>query len=113
MVSSLIRKAVSGDYQLLSKYYKEFDENGVDLFEGNPFANVLVYEKDRNIVGFISYSIIYERAEIDYIYVESSYRGQNIAGELMEFCIEEAKSNGCKNITLEVNNNNIEQDRSI
>jgi Acetyltransferases len=103
----MIRRAVSSDYQFLSKYYKEFDENGVNIFESGPFSNVFVYEKDRNIVGFICYSIIYERAEIEYIYVDETYRRQNIAQELMDLCIEDVVQRGCENITLEVNDKNV------
>lgn len=102
----MIRKSVSSDYEILSNYYREFDENGVDIFDKGPFSNIYVYEKDRKIVGFINYSIIYDRAEIDYIYVEKNYRENDIASELMSFCIEEAIQCGCKNITLEVNCNN-------
>lgn len=104
----MIRKAISSDYDTLSKYYREFDENGVNIFDKTPFSNVLVYEKDHKIVGFISYSVLYDRAEIDYIYVDSEYRGLNIAKEMMELCIEDAISRDCKNITLEVNVNNVQ-----
>lgn len=102
----MIRKAINSDYKFLSNYYREFDENGVNIFDNGPFSNVFVYEKDRKIIGFISYSIIYERAEIDYIYVEEAYRRNNIAKELMDLCIEDATKRGCKNITLEVNKKN-------
>lgn len=102
----MIRKAVKSDYDILSQYYKEFDENGVDLFKEKPFNNVFVYERDQKIAGFISYSIIYNRAEIEYIYVDESFRKQNIACELMDFCVAEVVSHGCDNITLEVNSNN-------
>lgn len=102
----MIRKAVKSDYATLSHYYKEFDEQGVDLFKDKPFNNVFIYEKDEKIAGFISYSIIYNRAEIEYIYVDSAFRNQKIAAELMEYCISEVSSSGCENITLEVNAKN-------
>ena len=50
---------------------------------------------------------MYDRAEIDYIYVDPSYRKRKIAYELMEFCIEDATTSGCQNITLEVNEHNV------
>ncbi len=102
----MIRKAVNSDFPILCKYYKEFDEKGFDLFNKGPFSNLLVYEKDQEIVGFINYSIIYNRAELDYIYVDERYRRNNIAYELLEFCIEDAITSGCENITLEVNEHN-------
>lgn len=102
----MIRQAVNNDYNILSKFYCEFDENGVDLFENNPFSKVFVYEKDKEIVGFISYSIAYDRAEINYIYVADAYRKSGIASELMDFCISEVIKHGCVNITLEVSSEN-------
>lgn len=102
----MIRKAVYSDFPKLAEYYKEFDESGVDLFNRSPFSILMVYEIKNEIVGFISYSIIYNRAEIEYIYVESSYRRKNIAYELMEYCIEDVSTSGCDNITLEVNEQN-------
>ncbi len=102
----MIRKAVHADFPVLSKYYCEFDENGIDLFNRGPFSHLLVYEDNHEIVGFISYSIIYNRAEIEYIYVEEKYRKKGIASELLQFGIEDANTSGCENITLEVNEHN-------
>ena len=59
----MIRKAIYSDFPVLSKYYKEFDDNGIDLFNRGPFSVLMVYESDGNVVGFISYSIIYDRAD--------------------------------------------------
>ena len=102
----MIRKANNNDYNILSLFYREFDEHGIDMFEHDPFSRVFVYEKDNTIVGFISYSIAYDRAEINYIYVSDEYRKGGIASELMEFCIDEVIKHGCVNITLEVSSEN-------
>ncbi len=102
----MLRKALNSDFPKLCKYYKEFDENGIDLFNKGPFSNLIIYEDNDEIKGFISYSIMYDRAEIDFIYVEEAYRRQNIAFELMNYCIEDASHSGCYNITLEVNEKN-------
>ncbi len=73
-----------------------------------PYNKMMVFEADNTIVGFIDYSIIYDKIELNYIIVIPSYRNQGIASKLMEFLIDEAKSNKCINITLEVriHNNN-------
>lgn len=102
----MIRKAVRDDYDLLINYYKEFDINSVDLFEQGPFTNLFVYELRHNVVGFINYSIMYDRAELNYIYVADKFRNKHIASELMEFFIVDAIDNRCKNITLEVSEKN-------
>ena len=44
--------------------------------------------------------------EINYIYVDSDYRKQQIGTKLIEELISFAKINNCINITLEVNENN-------
>ncbi len=102
----MIRKAIHADFPKLCEYYREFDESGVDLFNSRPFSTMMVYEENNKIEGFINYSIIYDRVEIDYIYVDQSYRRKNIASKLLQFCIDEAIKCGCTNITLEVNEHN-------
>lgn len=102
----MIRKAINNDYNVLSMFYREFDENGVDLFEHNPFSRVFVYEENNDIIGFISYNIAYDRAEINYIYVSDKHRKSGIASKLMEFCIDDVIKSGCINITLEVSSKN-------
>lgn len=103
----MIRKIINSDYEIISQYYKEFDNNDVDLFNLGPFEHVYIYDDNNNIKGFINYSIIYERAELNYIYVPKEYRGNQIATYMMLFFIEDAKKNGCRNITLEVAENNL------
>ncbi len=104
----MIRKAIKSDYPLLSKYYAEFLDNDVELFETDPFSRLFVYEDDFKIVGFVNYSIIYDRAEINYIYVDKDYRGKHIASEFMELLITDAIDSGCHNISLEVSEKNKE-----
>lgn len=102
----MIRKAIHADFPIICQYYKEFDDNGVDLFNKGPFSLLMIYELDGKVVGFINYNIIYDRAELDYIYVDEKYRRKNIATELLQFCLDDVKTSGCSNITLEVNVNN-------
>lgn len=102
----MIRKAINSDFDTITKYYREFYENNVELYEKDPFSHLYVYEYEKNIVGFINYSIIYDRAEINYIYVNERYRNKHIASELMEFLIVDVIDNGCLNITLEVSDRN-------
>lgn len=103
----MIRKIINSDYEVISQYYKEFDNNDVDLFNLGPFEHVYIYTDNNSIKGFINYSIIYERAELNYIYVPKEYRCNQIATNMMLFFLEDAKKNGCKNITLEVAEKNL------
>ena len=56
-------------------------------------------------IGFISYSVYYDRAEINYIYIIDSCRKKGYASKLLSYVID--KINSLENITLEVNVNNI------
>ena len=67
-----------------------------------PYSNASLGLKA--IVGFIDYSIIYERAEINYIYVLESYQRQGIATKLLNNMFNNLEN--VINITLEVNENN-------
>lgn len=63
----------------------------------NPFARIFVYFVDNKIVGYIYYSVIYDRIELNQIEVLFEYRNKGIATILMEKLLEEALD-----ITLEV-----------
>lgn len=75
-------------------------------FKINPYTKCLVYEQDRKIIGFVVFSIIYEKAEIIDIAVSKEFQGQHIGTKLMNAFLEECDKNKCENITLEVRNNN-------
>ena len=102
----MIREINVNDYSVITEYYREFDDNEVDLFNLDTFTKIYVYELDNKVVGFINYSIIYDRAELNYIYIDKEYRGKNYASLLLEYFIEECKKKKCTNITLEVSVNN-------
>lgn len=72
----------------------------------NDYSKEYVYILNNEIVGFIIYEYIYDRIELDYIYVDKEKRGIGIANILMNQMINFAKENNLKNITLEVNKNN-------
>ena len=69
----------------------------LDSFDVNPYAGYLVYIDDRMVVGYLYYSDIYDRIEINQITIHNFYRRHGYASELMEHLI--AKN---KNISLEV-----------
>lgn len=70
--------------------------------ENNPFAKVLVYIKEDNIIGYLYYSNIYDRIEINQIEVLPEYRRNSVASTLLKQII-----NDNKKITLEVREDNI------
>lgn len=71
----------------------------------NPFSKCFVYLKDKEIIAFLDYSVIYEKIEINYIFVNDMYRRCHIGSDLLEYLINNNKT--LENITLEVDTENI------
>ena len=91
---------------------KKFNSLGLLLhnnynFNIDSFSNSFVMYENNDFIGFIVYSIIYERAEIIDIIIEPSFRKKGYANKLLEYTIEKIRENACDNITLEVKENNI------
>lgn len=76
---------------------KEKDENN-----NNPFSKKIEYLIDDKIVGYLEYSLIYDRMEINNIFVLEEYRNNKIGSKLMTYLIAIAIDNHVVNITLEV-----------
>lgn len=73
------------------------------IFNLDAYSNCLVLKENDNIIGFISYSIIYDRSEIIDVIVEEKYRNKGYGGMLVSRVIDIAAKSNCNNITLEVN----------
>lgn len=84
--------------ELLSNFNTKVDDIGV-------FTNYYAFYED-DLLGFISFDLIYDRAEINYIYTVEKARRKNIATKLFDFMVEKCKELNCKNITLEVRESN-------
>lgn len=76
-------------------------------FESNPYTKIYIYTENTSILGLIHINDIYDRYEINNIYVLEEYRNRGIASKLLEKIIEDGKRNNIINITLEVRENNI------
>ena len=77
---------------------KEF----IELDNPNPYARRLNYYQDNEIKGYLDYSLIYDRIEIDNFFVEENSRGQGIGKKLLSYLVVIAINNHVVNITLEV-----------
>lgn len=69
----------------------EFDVEYLNV--PNPYIKNYIYLIDDNIAGLISFSIIYDRVELDYIWVDSNYRRMHIASQLIEFMFKNTTTN--------------------
>ena len=101
---------------MIVRAYKEHDITyvnslGLQLhnnfkFNLDSFSNCLVCEIEDKILGFVTYSIIYERAEIIDIIVNENYRKTGCGLALINNIINECLIKNVYNITLEVNEDN-------
>ena len=94
----------------------EINKNNIDLInnsfiskeyilnelENNPFAKILILKENDELVAYIYYSDIYERAEINQIEVNKIHRNCGKGNFLLNYIINLLK----KNITLEVKEDN-------
>lgn len=71
------------------------------------YSKYLVYCDNEDTIGFLNYDLMYDRAEIVYIYIDEKKRRKHIASYLLDYLFEECSKNNCTNITLEVKQSNI------
>ena len=64
-----------------------------------------VYLKDDKIIGYISYQIMYERAELNYIFVKEEERKKGIASKMLEYMLNNLKEEGNSKYSFNANIN--------
>lgn len=104
----MIRKAELKDLRIINQFLDRLYNPHIDeeTLLNHPFSRHYLLIIDQVVVGFLSYSIIYDKIELNYIYIIDEYRRRGYAKKLMNFLIEEAAVKKCLNISLEVNINN-------
>lgn len=68
----------------------------------NPFSKKIEYILDDKKVAYLEYCIIYDRMEVDNLFVLEEFRNRQIATKLMAYLVSIAIDNHVVNITLEV-----------
>ena len=71
--------------------------------KNNPFGKVLILKENNEIIGYLYYSDIYERAEINQFEINKIHRNCGKGNLLLKYLIDNIK----KDITLEVKEDNI------
>lgn len=79
----------------------------VDTTTSNPFARRIEYEVDDRVMGYIDYSLIYDRIELDDVFVVESMRGQGIGTKMLAYLVSVAITYRVVNMTLEVRVSNV------
>lgn len=74
----------------------------------SPFTKYIEYIENNKKIGYLKYSLIYDRIEIDDLFVNEDKRNQGIGNKLMSYLVWKAIDSHVVNITLEVRiSNNI------
>ena len=100
MIRSITDKDLFEVNDLLQIFNVKYDS----LNYNKDFRNILVYELDNKIIGVLSYLLIYDRVEIEYIVVDTEYKRKGIGSKLLNA----VNLDNIKNITLEVRESNKE-----
>ena len=90
------------DIEIINKKLSNFNTSVKEI---GVYTKYYGYVDNDSIVGFLSFDFIYDRAEINYIFVEKDYRQRGIATKLLNYMLDIC-DNECKNITLEVKESN-------
>lgn len=72
----------------------------------NPYLRSIECFDDDKVIGYLNYSLIYDRIEIDDFFVLKGNRGIGIGKKLMSYLVCVAINNHVVNITLEVRESN-------
>ena len=78
----------------------------VILDDANPYARKIEYYEGENVLGYLDYSHIYDRMEIDNFFVSEEVRHTGIGKKLLSYMIATAINYHVVNITLEVRKSN-------
>lgn len=78
----------------------------VELEGDNPFLRRLEFYEQEKVIGYLDYSLIYDRMEVDYLFVEEGRRREGIGRKLLGYLVAVAIDSHVLNITLEVRKSN-------
>ena len=98
----MIYELDSSKFDIIEKSFikKDYLENE---FNNNPFAKVLIMEDNNKIIGYLYYSDIYDRIEINQIEINFIHRNCGKGNMLLNELLKDVD----KSITLEVRIDNI------
>lgn len=69
------------------------------------FNYIYGYKVNNSIVAYLDYSVYFERAEINYLFVKKEFRNKKIATKLLEYMFKNISN--VSSITLEVREKNV------
>ncbi len=73
----------------------------------NDFSRIYVLEEDQMIIGYISYRVVDDKAELLNFLIRTDYQTQGHGKNLFDFVINELKAEDVKTLILEVRISNL------
>lgn len=96
MIEKLVRENIDFyDLGILNR------DDVLDELEINPYGNYLVYIENNVIIGYIYYSVIYDRTEVNYIEVREDMRNKLIGSKLLEEYLRITKAPSTLEVSVE------------
>lgn len=97
------KKDVDGIYEIEAANFEfPWSKNSIkNSIVNDDLQDIVITEVDGNLVGYISYMIVFDEIHIANVAVKSEFRGQKISLDLFDFLTKKADDEKLK-ITLEV-----------
>lgn len=97
----MIKEITNKDLEFINNLTNEYQVS----LGSNPYNKSFYLTINDEIIGYIEYAIIYEKAELNFIYIVEKYRKKGYAQKLIDYMFNNLTN--VSNITLEVNINNV------
>ena len=75
----------TNDLSIVNSFLKNFN---IKIDEQDCFQKFLIYKKNNEIIGFVDFSYIYDRIEINYIFVKEDYTDIKVPPWAMKVILE-------------------------
>ena len=104
----MVREALNQDFNRINEIGLLIKENFSTVYKidediKHDYVHIYVYEENNNVLGFIQIEEHFEITDIINIAVDKGYQGKGIGKELIQYVIDNTKS---EKIMLEVKANN-------
>ncbi len=83
----MIEKLTKNDIEIINNSFFN-KEKMISELEKNPYGNILIYIENDEVIGYIYYSDIYERTEINQLEVRIDKRNKKIGSKLLQNYLE-------------------------
>ena len=77
-----------------------------NIYNNYPFSNILVYEIDKQIIGYLSYRLNDKNSELLNFLIDTNFQRKGYGSKLFDYYIDELKRNKVESIILEVRSKN-------